>query len=235
MQSDNRYTQMQKAFYNANAPKMAETDHKEHDSNPHYWDILLGDLDDDWYENDKSIKALDIGCGTGRNVRNLVKNWIWNSVHGIDISENNIKEAYNKLGELVSPDFDKCKLYVNNGIDLKPLEDNTYDFVMSTIVLQHICVYDIRFSLLSEAYRVMKEGGLFSFQMGYGNSPGTVGYYENHYDANSTNSDCDVRVDDPTQILNDLIKIGFKNITYEIQPSWSNQVHNQWIYVKAYK
>ena len=72
--------------------------------------------------------------------------------------------------------------------------DHEYDFVMSTIVLQHIAVYDIRFQYLQEFFRVMKPGGLLSFQMGYGEGYGKAGYYDNHYHAESTNSAHDTLV-----------------------------------------
>ena len=50
---------------------------------------------------------------------------------------------------------DKCDLQVTDGVTVKPLLDNFYDFVMSTIVLQHIAVYEIRKSILSDIYRVL--------------------------------------------------------------------------------
>ena len=99
---DNKYTKMQKTFYDANAPKMAKTDHKEHNDNPDYWDILIIEQPKKLLDTEKS-NALDFGCGTGRNVRNLLENWKWNRVAGIDISENNIKEANKKLINSVVP------------------------------------------------------------------------------------------------------------------------------------
>ena len=71
---------------------------------------------------------------------------------------------------------------------------------MSTIVLQHIAVYDIRFQYLEEFFRVMRPGGLLSFQMGYGEGYGKAGYYDNHYHAESTNSFHDTLVTSPEQI-----------------------------------
>ena len=68
---------------------------------------------------------------------------------------------------------------------------------MSTIVLQHIAVYDIRFQYLEEFFRVLRPGGLLSFQMGYGEGYGKAGYYDNHYDAESTNSFHDTTVTSP--------------------------------------
>lgn len=241
---DNKYSKMQKNFYNSNAKKMASTDHKEHNSNPNYWDILLSDLSDDMFENDKTIKALDFGCGTGRNVFNLLKNWNWNRVDGIDISENNIIEAKKKLENLGLKEFDgnsdvhnKFKFYFNNGVDLSELKSDEYIFIMSTIVFQHISVHEIRLSLLKEIYRVLEKGGLFSFQMGYNANPKykTVSFFKNYYDATGTNSDCNVRVDYEENIKNDLEKIGFKNIELVIKDSFSDDVHPKWIYIKAKK
>ena len=106
---------------------------------------------------------------------------------------------------------------------------------MSTITLQHICVYDIRFNYLKEFYRVLKPGGLLSIQMGYGEGKaGAVDYYCNNYDATSTNSNCDTMVTDVEQPINDLGKIGFKDIQVFVRPSYSDK-HPQWIYCKATK
>ena len=44
------------------------------------------------------------------------------------------------------------------------LNTNEYDFVMSTIALQHICVYDIRYSIMKDIHRVLKDGGVFTAQ-----------------------------------------------------------------------
>ena len=80
---------------------------------------------------------------------------------------------------------------------------------MSTIVLQHIAVYEIRFQDLREFFRVMAPGGLLSFQMGFGEGQGKAEYHDNHYEAQGTNSLHDTKVTDPWQIGGDLEQIGF--------------------------
>jgi ubiquinone/menaquinone biosynthesis C-methylase UbiE len=158
----------------------------------------------------------------------------WNRVDGIDISEGNI--SHNKK-EYASQN---SNWYCNNGTDVSELKDNEYDFIMSTIALQHIPVYDIRKSLITDLYRTLKSGGIFSFQMGYGSGLesdlGTrVSYFENNYDATGTNSICDVRIQNEEEVIKDLESIGFADIKTEVREAYSDAGHPQWIYVKCYK
>lgn len=224
---DNKYTGMQKQQYAGGT-----NNHENHNANPDYWNILLSDLKDKEKWNGKI--ALDFACGKGRNVTNMLNLCDWNRVDGVDISIGNIEYNKNEYNSQNS------EWYCNNGIDVSDLKDNEYDFIMSTIALQHIPVYDIRKSLIVDLLRTLKSGGLFSFQMGYGNgleSPlgPRVSYFENHYDAPGTNSICDVRIQNEEEVINDLKEIGFVNITTEVKESYSDSGHQQWIYIKAYK
>lgn len=233
MEINNKYTSMQKQFYEKNADTMAEVNHMHHNKNEDYWNILLGDIKSDpsrW----KGLNALDFGCGCGRNVFSLHSLADWATADGCDISKGNVDHARTYLSEN-GIDVGKSRLFETDGISLSGIPSNEYDFIMSTIVLQHICVNEIRFSILEDIYRVTKPSGMFSFQMGYGHAhPKTVDYYANCYEAKETNSRCDVRVDSPEQIINDLTKIGFKDVKYEIKESYSDR-HKQWIYIKAIK
>ena len=224
--NDNKYTSMQKGAY-ANGT----SNHEEHNTNPDYWNILLGDLKNK--ENWDGRVALDFACGRGRNITNMFNLCDWARVDGIDISEGNISQNKSDYTNQNS------NWYCNNGIDVSDLKDNEYDFIMSTIALQHIPVYDIRKSLITDLLRTLKSGGLFSFQMGYGkeilSTENRIPYFENHYDANGTNSVCDVRVQNIEDIIKDLQEIGYTNITTEVRESYSDNGHPEWIYVKAYK
>jgi ubiquinone/menaquinone biosynthesis C-methylase UbiE len=225
--NNNQYTNMQKQVYAGGT-----TNHPEHNLNPDYWNILLGDLADKEKWNGKV--ALDFACGKGRNVTNMFNLCDWERVDGIDISQENIRA--NK----VEYNGQKSNWYCNNGVDVSELKDNEYDFIMSTIALQHIPVYDIRKSLISDLFRTLKSGGLFSFQMGFGSdleSPlgPRVSYFENYYEAKGTNSVCDVRIQNEETILKDLASIGFVNLSSQIRDSFSDSGHPKWIYVKCYK
>jgi len=225
--NDNKYTNMQKNQY-----AIGTSNHDEHNQNPNYWDILLGDLKDK--EKWDGKVALDFACGKGRNVTNMLNLCDWARVDGIDISEGNISHNKNEYQSQNS------NWYCNNGIDVSDLKSDEYDFIMSTIALQHIPVYDIRKSLISDLYRTLKSGGIFSFQMGYGHNLESelglrVSYFENHYDASGTNSVCDVRIQNEEDIIKDLKEMGFVDIKTEVRESYSDSGHPQWIYVKCYK
>lgn len=235
---NNKYTHMQKDFYDSTADIMAIENHRGHDSCPDYYGLLLLDVSND-PESWNNKAALDFGCGIGRNVDNLAKLANWAFVDGCDISSENIVRADKFLSTVL--DKDKYNLYTTTGIDLHPIESDRYDFVMSTIVLQHIAVYDIRFSILSDIHRVMKNGGLFSFQMAqYSHSISKAEYYDNVYNAPGTNGRFDVSVSEPMDVVKDLEKIGFTNISYEIRNEWdaNNRSYvptENWIYFKAWK
>lgn len=230
---DNKYSVMQKKQMNTETEKMSRFNHKQHNDNRDYWNILLGDIKNDpgrW----KGKKSLDFGCGCGRNLENLLGLAEWETVDGVDISETNVEYCKKYLKDY----NDRFRVFANNGTDLSSLQSGEYDFVMSTIVFQHICVHDVRFSLKSEIYRVLKKGGIFSFQMTYGSSSNpqrSCGYSENYYDAPGTNGYFDTRVDDPNEVIEDLKKIGFRNITHQIRPSFSNTSFKNWIYFRAEK
>jgi ubiquinone/menaquinone biosynthesis C-methylase UbiE len=229
---DNRYTQMQLNQYNAEANQWSEQNR----------DKVVGsfDLHNQWndyeilfkrIENTKDKLAIDFGCGPGRN---LVRyNNTFKRLDGVDISPINIEKAklYCFRNGIINNNF-----YVNNGIDLDVIESEQYDVVMSTITLQHICVYDIRKSLFKEFHRVLKSGGILTAQMGYGSpSPQTVEYYENYYDAEGTNRICDVCIESYKQLEDDLLEIGFTDFQYKITPVGPGDFHPNWIFFSVIK
>ena len=97
-----------------------------------------------------------------------------------------------------------------------------------------------RKSLITDLLRTLKPGGLFSFQMGFGEGlESPIGprssYYDNSYEVGGTNSKHDVRVHNEGEVVLDLLEIGYTNIKTEVRESYSDSGHTHWIYVKAYK
>lgn len=228
----NKYTKMQQVQYDLEASKWTLENR----------DAVVGAFDEhnSWKDYDiylfKNIDttnklALDFGCGPGRNIVKFNKQF--KQIDSIDISDINLQNAKTWI---IANNIKILNLIKTNGIDLSNITNNHYDIVFSTICLQHICVHEIRFALLKEFYRVLKNDGNLCFQMGFGPShPRSVGYYENFYDAKGTNSGCDTRVDTYEEIEKDLIKIGFKNFEYDIRPVGPGDVHDQWIFIRANK
>ena len=228
IEHNNTLTIMQKKEY-----LNGTTNHENHNLNLDYWDILLSDLKNCEKWNGKC--ALDFACGKGRNVTNIHNLCDWEQVDGVDISQSNISYCIENYKQYSS------NWYCNNGVDLSEIESEKYDFIMSTIALQRIPVYEIRRNILEEIFRVLKSGGLFSFQMGYGTGlsdkhdrPRSY-YYENVYQASKTNSEYDVRIQNEKEVIEDLENIGFKEITTQIRPSFSDDGHPEWIYIKCFK
>jgi len=105
----------------------------------------------------KSEAALDFGCGIGRLSQALAEHF--NTVCGVDISGEMISVA-GKLNRYP----DKCRYFPNLHPDLQLFADNTFTFIYSTMVLQHIPPTLTRI-YLKEFLRVLREGGLLVFQL----------------------------------------------------------------------
>ncbi len=227
---DNIYTVMQRKLYQreGSTGNMNRENHGGHNANPDYWNILVNDTADPSY---KEKMGLDFGCGCGRNIQNMIQRF--KRFDGVDISSELVLQAKtNVLKD--GHDESKFAMYTCSGTSLDVLKSDEYDFVMSTIVLQHICVHSIRFGYLKEFLRVLKPGGLLSFQMGFGPRMNSVDYYSDNYYAKTTNGGCDTRVDSPSQLIDDLTKVGFTQCTYYIRPPFAD-LHQNWIFVKATK
>jgi SAM-dependent methyltransferase len=248
MESNNKYTNMQRDQYNKTHLEMQVENHRFHDNNPDYINLLFKDIVENSLKY-SNCRVFEFGVGCGRNLDNISKLTTWAEIGGCDISHKNIEYSEKYLENINS----NIKLYVSSGTDIGTQRKNYYDFIFSTIVLQHICVHEIRFNILKCIYQSLKPGGEFSFQMGYDGDTkitgdvtihpeqirpanyATVKYSENYYNANKTNSYCDTRVDDENELLDDLKKIGFKLIEYNIRPPWCDDKHKNWIYVRVTK
>lgn len=222
----NKYSSLlndQKIYFQNIHQSMTLNNHSEHFYNPDYWNILLKEIKDDpdkW--NDKI--ALDFGCGCGRNLRTLLELANWERVDGVDISSKNIEYTKNHVNKFFPG---KCYAWDCDGCTISS-KKNIYDFIMSTITLQHISSYEIRKSILMDMFDLLKPGGLLSLQ--FGDMECSVSYYDNNiiFDELNMNS----RVENIEFIKKDLQDIGF-----EILDSCSGTeiFHCPWYFIKATK
>jgi SAM-dependent methyltransferase len=178
----------------------------------------------------KNMITLEYGCGPGRNLIRFNKKF--KRIDGVDIGEINIKNSEINIKDA---NLEIPNLYINSGDNI-PTESEVYDLVFSVICLQHICVYQIRYNIMKEIYRVLKKDGHFCFQMGYGPPKGnSVDYYENNYGAASTNGDNDVNLSNHEYLEKDLKEIGFKSFKHVIGRTGPGDGHGNWIWVQSQK
>jgi SAM-dependent methyltransferase len=239
--SFNDYLKLQKSFYQAGARidrihslkiknDLVIGSYAEHNSWPDYEIYLFDALGVDL----KDFVALDFGCGPGRNILRYQDRF--RRIDGADISRVNLSNAKKYLKANGLPLDKSPNLFETSGSNLGNAPDGFYDLVFSTICIQHICSHTIRLEIFKDMYRVLKPGGWLSIQMGFGNqSPRSVDYYEDYYGAIGTNREMDTRVTNPEQLKNDLLKLNFKDFSFDIRPTGPGDDHEQWIFFRVKK
>jgi 2-polyprenyl-3-methyl-5-hydroxy-6-metoxy-1,4-benzoquinol methylase len=101
-------------------------------------------------------RALDFGCGVGRLTQALARHF--NLVERVDIVRSMIElsNKFNRYG-------DRCKYHVS-GADLSMFDDETFDFMYSNLVLQHIKPEYSR-NYIKEFLRMLAPKGVLVFDL----------------------------------------------------------------------
>jgi SAM-dependent methyltransferase len=107
--------------------------------------------------NRRARRALEIGCGPGRLVKPLSRHF--GEIHGVDVSDEMIKLARQRLSDIPNAHF-----HATNGASLGLFADDSFDFVYSYAVFQHIPSRDVVLEYMREICRVLKPGGVFHGQ-----------------------------------------------------------------------
>lgn len=106
----------------------------------------------------RSRRALEIGCGPGRLLKPMSQ-W-FGEIHGVDISDQMVERARARLRGIPH-----AHAHVALRSNLEMFADESFDFVYSYAVFQHIPSREVVLGYLAEARRVLKEGGLLRCQI----------------------------------------------------------------------
>ena len=120
-------------------------------------------LEEKGYRPERFERALDFGCGVGRLTRALGRRFA--SVQGVDVSAGMIEKA-RTLNQGYAP---RISFTANPKGDLTQFPSNSFSFIYSVIVLQHI-PYPQSLTYIQEMVRLLEPGGVFVFQVPITNS-----------------------------------------------------------------
>lgn len=104
----------------------------------------------DTYAGDRKLSVLDIGCGTGMTMRDILRRG--HSVVGADITEAMLNQAKAVVSQY--PDQASCIL---SDVENVPFEDGSFDVVVCMGVLQYLQTDE---KAVREIHRVVRPGGL---------------------------------------------------------------------------
>lgn len=121
-------------------------------------DFIIRFLSDNNMMPDNLERALDFGCGVGRISRALSTHF--NHTTGIDISEKMIQSARELNSDLIH----KLDFKLNESPQLDIIDNNSLDFILTVIVLQHI-PSDYSKVFIKSFLQKLKKGGVLVFQI----------------------------------------------------------------------
>ncbi len=103
--------------------------------------------------NQRDVRGLDVGCGTGRLLASLHSAWPGVKLSGIDLSQPYLEEARRLIGRTARVKLDEA------AAEALPFDDASLDLVVSSFLL-HELPKEIRAQVLAEMARVLKPDGL---------------------------------------------------------------------------
>jgi SAM-dependent methyltransferase len=103
-------------------------------------------------------RALDFGCGVGRLTRALAEHF--SECVGVDVSEQMVERARS-----LNADRPNCEFIVNVAPDLRRFDDESFDLVYTSKVLQHMPSPELACAYVEELLRVVRPAGIAVFQL----------------------------------------------------------------------
>ncbi len=106
------------------------------------------------YINLQPKSILDVGCGTGKGIKNLSKQYSKAKVIGFDLAFNMLQHSKKQFGL-----FNKSRL-INADMERLPIQDNSIDLIFSNLAIQW--VNDLELTI-KEFKRIGRPDGLLMF------------------------------------------------------------------------
>jgi len=113
----------------------------------------------------KDLKILDAGCGTGNCIAKLLEDTKGELKGAVCLERND--GMLGKCKEKLSK-YSEVKFYQESITDMKCFEDQSFDVVITNMVLHHLDPIDVKsndypnlLKALEESYRILKKDGLF--------------------------------------------------------------------------
>jgi SAM-dependent methyltransferase len=106
----------------------------------------------------RARRALEIGCGPGRLLKPMSA--FFGEIHGVDISDEMAARARRRLEEIPH-----AHVHVARNSNLEMFASESFDFVYSYAVFQHIPSREVVLGYLRETWRVLKPGGYMRCQI----------------------------------------------------------------------
>jgi SAM-dependent methyltransferase len=104
--------------------------------------------------DDKPLRILEVGCGTGMTLTYLATLPTHHELHGMDFSQTMLSQAHQKLAGVDNP----FRLAQGDSFEL-PYGENVFDVIYSTRFM-HQFSHDDKKRIYREMLRILKQGGL---------------------------------------------------------------------------
>lgn len=122
---------------------------------PHYGEMLNALINSVNFNKKKSIKMLDLGCGTGNVSLKMLDRFPKAEILCIDLSQKMLDIARNKLSKYKNVSFE-----VGNIADFE--FKNTYDVVLSSLAVHHLKTDEDKSNFYKMIFKILNKNGIFA-------------------------------------------------------------------------
>jgi len=210
-----KYLLEAKSFFEKHSQGMVAENHYNHNMEPNFWIFMINPVLEAQVKYQGKL-ALEVGCGAGRNLVNLLVAGNFQRVDGLDISKTNALNSQKFVDSKIGIGRTVC--LEGNGYTCLPFPSDSYSWVISHQVFIHIPNREIRFSLLKDIFRLLTIGGRTVIHF---KTMGSAVSYDANHDSFPMN--VTVSKEDFDAIVYDFEEAGFSNVNLSLSSNWVDQ------------